>query len=174
MAATFRSGDVRAMMGADVLAARTRRFENERNVARAAAPAPKKVMAWAGGTITSNKEDALARFLARKAAKGEAVDPALLERAIGGSAVHRAAVAMDAVKASRSAGDDGHAVDGDEKEEHTWRRPTPGSRELAPQHQRQQQRPMSKAAKKNAKRNARKTGEVNARVADEIYTSLFR
>ena len=81
------------MKDTDVLAARTRRFENERNVV-AKAPVPKKSMAWAGGTITSNKEAALKKFLARKAARGETVDPALLQKAMEARG-ERAAVAVD-------------------------------------------------------------------------------
>jgi|AntAceMinimDraft_1070359.scaffolds.fasta_scaffold85018_1 hypothetical protein len=62
-----------AMKGDDVLALRISRFENEKNISRNATPClPKKTFAWAGGSITSNKEAALAKFLARKAAKGQA------------------------------------------------------------------------------------------------------
>ncbi|KAG8461930.1 hypothetical protein KFE25_013949 [Diacronema lutheri] len=48
---------------ADQLAARRARFARE---AANPAPAPVRTMAWAGGKMTSNKDTALRKFLARK------------------------------------------------------------------------------------------------------------
>ena len=48
------------------MALRERRFAEDNVMA---ATAQKKSMAWTGGKITSNKEAALSRFLARKAVR---------------------------------------------------------------------------------------------------------
>lgn len=77
----------------DVLASRSQRFKAEAKIVRSL-PAPKKVMAWTGGKVTSNKGEALAKFLARKAELGERVDPKLLKNAVRATA-EAAQVAVD-------------------------------------------------------------------------------
>ena len=145
---------------ADVLAARTRRFENERNVVAKAPPLPKKSMAWAGGTITTNKEAALKKFLQRKAARGETVEPALLQKAMEARG-ERAAVAVDPQQKGNT--------------EEKAKPIAPSSSAQLKQKHANTRKPMSKAAMKNAKRNAKKRdANKNAHVAAEIHTSLFR
>ena len=167
------------MKDADILAARTKRFENERNVAVKAA-VPKKSMAWAGGCITSNKDVALAKFLKRKAAKGEAVDPALLQKAMEARG-ERAAVMAAPVDAPKSS-------DENDRARNNSMPPPSSSSSHHHRHQHQHQHPqkqhnngaagLSKAAKKNARRHANKKrgggSAGNAQVAAEIHASLFR
>ena len=162
-----RGADAASMKDADILAARTKRFENERNVAVKAA-VPKKSMAWAGGSITSNKEAALAKFLRRKAAKGEAVDPALLQKAMEARG-ERAAVVAAPVDAPKSS---------DENDRARNNSMPPPSSSLSQKQNNNGAAGLSKAAKKNAKRNANKKrgggSAGNAQVAAEIHASLFR
>jgi hypothetical protein len=54
---------------AEVLSARARRFSRESN--EVIPPVPKKRVAWSGGKMNSNKEDALQKFLARQATPGK-------------------------------------------------------------------------------------------------------
>jgi phosphoribosylformimino-5-aminoimidazole carboxamide ribonucleotide (ProFAR) isomerase len=171
MASAFmRHGGARgaeALKTVDVLKARTNRFENEKNVTKNA-PVPKKSLAWSGGSITSNKEAALKKFLARKAAKGQAVDPALLQKAMEARG-ERAEVAVD--DASKKSND--AAVEA--RKNANAARARSDAAKLAPssfpsqQKRQHQNQPIPKAAKKNAKRNAKKGG-----LAAEIHASLFR
>lgn len=169
-----RGADAAAPRDADVLAARTRRFENERNIVAKQA-VPKKTMAWAGGSITSNKEAALKKFLARKAANGVAVDPALLRKAMEARG-ERAAVAVDPPKESEDhEGDDARRGENRDPPQAPAK---PFSSGASAQHHLKQNNPStSKAAKKYAKRNAKTRGannNNNAQVAAEIHASLFR
>ena len=55
-------------------ARRAERFAREA-VTKGAEPPPRKTMAWSGGKMTSNKDEAIEKFLKRKADNGEALTP---------------------------------------------------------------------------------------------------
>ena len=50
----------------DRTAARAARFRNDAKANPTKFAAPKKCMAWSDGTVTSNKDEAMKKFLARK------------------------------------------------------------------------------------------------------------
>ena len=101
-------------------------------------------IAWSGGEIKTNKDEALSRFLERK---GDAVDPMLLQSALVQSA------ALAAVRVDRAAA-----------------QPAPAP-QPQPQAQRRPQQqvssggaggPLSKAAAKNAKRSKKRAAAAAA------------
>jgi hypothetical protein len=56
-------------VSAEVLSARAKRFSPDSN--GIIPPVPKKRIAWSGGKMNSNKEEALQKFLARKSTPGK-------------------------------------------------------------------------------------------------------